>query len=81
MRGLLTSNPINVKVEEVPVALTRVEKERIRDSQLKLQSVTRSLKHVDPKKIAGFAEIEECLEDADKELTGALRESESETEH
>jgi len=58
-----------------------VEKERIRDSQLKLQSVTRSLKQVDPKKIAGFAEIEECLEDADKELLGALRESESETKH
>jgi len=63
------------------VALTRVEKERIRDSQLKLESVARSLKHVDSRKIAGFAEIEECLADADRSLLGALRESEVETEH
>jgi hypothetical protein len=55
------------------MALTNAERERITDSRAKLQSVARSLKHVDPKAIPGVAEIEDCLEDADKSLTGALR--------
>lgn len=60
------------------MALTRVERERISDSRLKLQSVSNSLKHVDPEKIPHFDEIEECLGDADKNLGGALQSSESE---
>ena len=60
------------------MALTRVERERIADSRLKLQSVSNSLKHVDPQKVPDFDEIKECLEDADKSLGGALRSSESE---
>jgi hypothetical protein len=52
--------------------LTRVEKERITDSRLKLQSVADSLKHVDPKKVSAFEEIKDCLEAADKNLRGAL---------
>ena len=55
------------------MALSNAERERITDSQAKLQSVVRSLKHVDPKEIPGVAQIEDCLEDADKSLTGALR--------
>jgi hypothetical protein len=57
--------------------LTRVERERLRDSQMKLQSITKTLKHVDPKKIPGFTDIEKCLLDADRSLTGALRERDS----
>ena len=55
------------------MALTNAERERITDSRAKLQSVARSLKNVDPKAIPGVAQIEDCLEDADKSLTGALR--------
>ena len=55
------------------MALTRVEKERITDMRLKLQSAASSLKHVEAKKLPGYQEIEECLEDADKNLGSALR--------
>jgi hypothetical protein len=55
------------------MALTRAEKERITDSRLKLQSVADSLSHVDPEKVPEFHEIQECLEDAEKTLSGALR--------
>jgi hypothetical protein len=57
------------------MALTRLERERITDSRLKIQAVANSLKHVDPKKVPDFEEIEECLEDTDKNLGGALRSS------
>jgi len=55
------------------MALNRVEKERIRDSLLKLQSVASSLNHVDSNEIPHLEDIQECLEDADKILGGALR--------
>jgi len=55
------------------MALTNAERERLTDSRAKLQSVARSLKHVDPKEIPHIEEIENCLKDADKSLTGALR--------
>ena len=60
------------------MALTRVEKERLSDSQMKIRSVANSLQHVDPKKLPDFEAIEECLDNADKSLSGALRESQSE---
>ena len=59
------------------MALTQVEKERVSDSRLKIQSVNNSLKHVDSKKVPHFAEIQECLEEAEETLGGALRSSES----
>jgi len=52
--------------------LTRVEKERIKDSRLKLQSVANSLQHINPKGINGIEEIQECLRDAEKSLKVAL---------
>jgi hypothetical protein len=55
------------------MTLTRVERERISDSRLKVQSISTSLKHVDPSKVPHFAEIADCLEDADKNLAEALR--------
>lgn len=57
------------------MALTRVEKERITDSRMKVQSITNSLKQVDPNKIRDFEEIQECLKDADRSLGEALRSS------
>jgi hypothetical protein len=60
------------------MALTRVERERITDSRLKLQSVSSSLNRIDPEKVPDFDEIKECLEDAEKSLGGALRSAESE---
>jgi hypothetical protein len=62
------------------MALTRVEKERIADSRLKIQSVAKSLKHVDPSKVRNFEEIRDCLEAADQRLSGALRAGESNSE-
>lgn len=59
------------------MTLTRVERERLRDSQMKIQSITKALKHIDPKKLPGFTDIEKCLLDADRSLRGALRESDS----
>ncbi len=60
------------------MSLTQVEKERISDSRMKLQSVAHSLNHIDPKKVPGFEEIQECLDDAEKSLSGALRGSDVE---
>jgi hypothetical protein len=42
---------------------------------MKIQSVARSLKHVDPSKIHDFQAIQDCLEDASENLAGALRSS------
>jgi hypothetical protein len=57
------------------MALTRVERERISDSRQKVQSIANSLRHVDPRKVPHFTEIEECLENADNSLGEALRSS------
>ena len=57
------------------MALKRVEKERIKDSLLKLQSVANSLNQVDSTEIPHLEDVQECLEDADKILGGALRSS------
>lgn len=55
------------------MSLTPVERERIQDSKRKIQSVTNSLQHVDPSKIQHLEAIEECLEQADRSLEGALK--------
>jgi hypothetical protein len=62
-----------ITAEEIPMSLTPVERERIQDSKRKIQSITHSLHHVDPRKIADFESIEDCLEVADRNLEGALR--------
>jgi hypothetical protein len=71
MRGWDTSRLISVGRDR-GMALTRVEKERVSDSRLKIQSVNNSLKHVDPKKLPHLEEIRECLDEAEESLTGAL---------
>jgi hypothetical protein len=55
------------------MSLTRVERERVSDSRLKIQSVADSLAQVDAAKIPDFEEIQDCLEEAEKSLSGALR--------
>ena len=55
------------------MSLKRVEKERIKDSLLKLQSVANSLNQVNSTEIPHLEDVQECLEDADKILGGALR--------
>ena len=55
------------------MGLTRVDKERIADDRMKIQSVVSSLAQIDPAKIADVEAIQECLENADKNLAGALR--------
>ena len=57
------------------MSLTRVERERITDSRLRLQTVANSLKHVDPDKVPKMEEIQECLDQADRNLDRALRKS------
>jgi hypothetical protein len=55
------------------VHLTRADRERIADNRMKIRSVASSLAHIDPEKINDFDAIQECLEDADKNLSGALQ--------
>ena len=55
------------------MSLTPVEREQIHDSKLKLQSAVNSLSNVDPEKIEHFDDIQECLEDACKNLDAALK--------
>jgi hypothetical protein len=54
------------------MALTKAERERVADSVLKIQSVTRSLRKVNPADIPDFDQLEACLEDADQNLRLAL---------
>ena len=59
------------------MALTRVERERIADSRLKLQSAANALNHINPKNVPDFDDIQACLDDAEKSLGSALRSAES----
>jgi hypothetical protein len=52
--------------------LTTVERERITDSVLKIQSVRASLDQVDEAKIPKLNEMEECLEGVDHGLRAVL---------
>jgi len=55
------------------MALTRVEREKINDSALKIQSVRASLDDIDESKIPDYDELQNCLESADRNLQLALR--------
>jgi len=55
------------------MALTRLEKERITGSRLKLRSAARTLNDIDPEKVPDYEEIQDCLDGADKSLASALR--------
>ena len=53
--------------------LSRVEREKITDSVLKIQSARASLERVDKVKVPEMDEIQSCLKSADKNLSKALR--------
>jgi len=55
------------------MTFTRLERAKITDSVLKIQSARVSLEDIDEKKIADLEEIQDCLENADKSLRSALR--------
>ena len=55
------------------MTLTRVERAKITDSVLKIQSARASLEHLDETKIPDFDEIQSCLRTADKNLRHVLR--------
>jgi hypothetical protein len=55
------------------MTLTNVEREKITDSVLKIQSVRASLEDLDDTKIPDFDEIAGCLSIVDKNLRLALR--------
>jgi len=52
--------------------LTRVDRERINDSRLKIRSASHNLSHVDPGKVPDYKEIQSCLDDVEKSLGIAL---------
>jgi len=55
--------------------LSRVDRERITDSVLKIQSVRAQLDHLDETKLSEIEEIKDCLEDADGNMREALKSS------
>lgn len=55
--------------------LSKVERERIQDSVLKIQSIRASLDYFDESKIVDLEEIRKCLKNADDNLRLALNRS------
>jgi hypothetical protein len=55
------------------MTFTRVERAKITDSVLKIQSARASLENMDETKIPDFEEIQSCLRMVDKNLRYALR--------
>jgi hypothetical protein len=53
--------------------LSKAEQEKVNDSRLKIQSVSKALRSVHPERIPDYEEIEECLEGAEESLRQALR--------
>lgn len=59
------------------MTLTKLEREVITDSVLKIESIQASLDQIDDAKIVGIHEIHSCLKSADKSFRTALRGSSS----
>ena len=55
--------------------LSRVDRERITDSVLKIQSVRAQLNQLDENKLSDIEEIKDCLENADDNMRDALKSS------
>lgn len=55
------------------MALSKLEREVITDSMLKIQSIQSSLGQIDSSKIIDIDEIHSCLRSADKSFRVALR--------
>jgi hypothetical protein len=54
------------------MTFTRVERARITDSVLNIQSARTSLEDIDESKVAELVEIQNCLKNADQTLRSAL---------
>ena len=59
------------------MTLTKLEREVITDSVLKIESIQAYLDQIDETKIVGLDEIHSCLKSADKSFRVALRGSSS----
>jgi len=59
------------------MTFSRVERAKITDSVLKIQSARASLEDVDDNNIADLEEIQDCLRSADKSLRSALRQAQA----
>ena len=55
------------------MTLTKLEREVITDSVLKIESIQASLDQIDEAKIVGLEEIHSCLKSADRSFRMALR--------
>jgi len=55
------------------MTFTRLERAKLTDSVLKIQSARTSLEDFDEKKITDLQEIQDCLRTADKNLRSALQ--------
>jgi hypothetical protein len=55
------------------MGLSRVEREKITDTVLKIQSASSTLEEFDDTKIPEVEGVQNCLKDADKTLRTALR--------
>ncbi len=55
------------------MALTKLEREVITDSMLKIQSIQASLNQIDETKLVDSEEIHSCLRTANKSFRAALR--------
>lgn len=59
------------------MALTKLEREVIIDSMLKVQSIQASLEQIDDSKVPESKEIQDCLENADHRFRVALKDTTS----
>jgi hypothetical protein len=57
--------------------LSKIERERIKDSRVRIQAIADSLKRVAPQKVPDMDAIKECLQEAEKSLELALRSSDT----
>lgn len=57
---------------QITMRLTNVERERLTDSMLKIQSIRATLGQVDESKVPDSEEIHKCLDDTDHSLRTAL---------
>ncbi len=55
------------------MTLSKLEREVITDSMLKIESIEASLSQIDGAKLVDIDEIQDCLKNADKSFRTALR--------
>ena len=63
------------------MSLSKLEREVITDSMLKIQSIEASLKQIDGTRLLDIDQIHSCLKTADHSLRAALRSGPAETKH